>query len=444
MVTARTLIVLLLCSSAALHAAESPKPNILFILADDLGYMDLGCHGSKYYETPNIDRFATQAVRFTDAHSAPVCAPTRAALMTGKSPARLHMTCVRLPGVRLVRALPISEYTLAELLRECGYRTAIFGKWQLSKPVKGALQDYGFDTCVGVSGGTSSYFFPYKLPELAEGSEGEYLTDRLAAEACKFMERHQSDPFFIYLSHYAVHTPLHAKPELLKKYEKKPAWGGQNNPTYAAMVESLDSSIGQVLSKIEELGLADRTVVIFTSDNGGLDHYFNGVHVTSNAPLRGEKGMLYEGGIRVPMMVRWPGVTRAGTTCDAALAVEDHYPSIAQIAGATIPPETRKDIEGISYVPLLRGESAKRDRPIYWHYPHYHDRFPPDPAGAIREGDWKLIEFFKDGRLELYRLPEDLGETNNLSAKMPDRARALQARLAKWRESVGAEMPSQE
>jgi len=429
---------------ATLHAADAPviaKPNIVFILADDLGYMDLGCHGSKYYETPNIDRFAAQAMRFTDAYSAPVCAPTRAALMTGKSAARLRRTCVRLPGVPLVHTLPLSEYTLAELLRDRGYRTAIFGKWQLSKPARGQLQDYGFETCVGVSGGTGSHIFPYRLPGLEQGNAGEYLADRLTAEACRFMEEKKSRPFFVYLSHYAVHTPLQAKPELLEKWQKKPVSGGQNNPTYAAMVESLDDSIGQLLHKIEELGLTDRTVLVFTSDNGGLDHYFNNVHVTSNAPLRGEKGMVYEGGIRVPLLVRWPGVTRAGTTGNVPVAVEDYYPTIAEIAGATIPPEVREKQDGTSFAALLRGNSTARDRALYWHYPHYHDRFPPDPAGAIREGDWKLIEFFDPWRLELYHLTEDIGENNNLAAKMPDKAQAMQKKLAAWRERVGAQMP---
>lgn len=441
------LAALLLVLAPALRPAQAAdtrttnRPNIVYILADDLGDMDLGCHGSKYYETPNIDRFAAQAMRFTDGHSAPVCAPTRAALMTGKSPARLHRTCVRLPGVPLVHTLPPAEYTLPKLLRDHGYRTAIFGKWQLSKPVKGRLQDYGFETCVGVSGGTGSYFFPYKLPGLEQGSEGEYLTDRLAAEACKYLEDHKDQPLFIYLSHYAVHTPLQAKPELVKKYEKKPPCGGQNNPTYAAMVESLDDSVGRVLRKIDELGLADRTAVVFTSDNGGLEHFFDNVHVTSNAPLRGEKGMVYEGGIRVPLMIRWPGVTRPGTTCNVPVAIEDHYPTIAEIAGAAIPPSVLAAQDGTSFAALLRGTSMRADRALCWHYPHYHDRFPPDPAGAIREGEWKLIEFFDPGRLELYRLSDDLGEQNNLAAAMPDKARAMQQKLAAWRERVGAEMP---
>ncbi|NLS94127.1 MAG: sulfatase [Planctomycetaceae bacterium] len=439
----KSLFATFLClACGALPAGETERPNIVFVLADDLGYMDLGCHGSKYYNTPNLDQFAAQAMGFTDAHSAPVCAPTRAALMTGKSPARLHMTCVRLPGVHLVRTLPLSEYTIAELLRDQGYRTAIFGKWQLSKPAKGQLQDYGFQKCVGVSGGTRSHFFPYRLPGLEHGSEGEALADRLTAEACKFMEENKSGPFFVYLSHYAVHTPLQADPKLQRKYEAKPPVGGQNNPVYGAMVEGLDRSVGQLLHKIGELGREERTVVIFTSDNGGLDHFFGGVHVTSNLPLRGEKGMVYEGGVRVPLMIRWPGVTRAGTVCAVPVAVEDYYSTIAEIAGAAIPPEVASCLEGRSIAPLLRGEEVKRDGPIYWHYPHYHDRFPPDPAGAIREGDWKLIEFFQDGRLELYNLAADIGESDSLASQMPDKARDLQRKLAAWREKVGAEMPS--
>ena len=417
------------------------KPNIVFILADDLGYMDLVCHGSKYYETPNIDRFATQSMRFTDAHSAPVSAPTRAALMTGKSPARLHMTCVRLPGIPLVTTLPLSEYTLAELLLDQGYHTAIFGKWQLSKPVNGNLSDYGFETCMGVHGGTSTYFFPYNLPGLEQGSKGEYLTDRLTKEACKFIEENRNNPFFLYLSHYAVHTPLHAKPELIEKYKKKPVSGGQNNPTYAAMVESLDNSIGLVLKKIEELGIAGNTVIIFTSDNGGLDHFFDNVHVTSNAPLRGEKGMVYEGGIRVPLMIRWPGVTRAGSTCNVPVTVEDYYPTIAEIAGIAIPSELLKNQDGTSFASLLRSEAMEQDRALYWHYPHYHDRFKPDPAGAIRQGDWKLIEFFDPWRLELFNLSDDIGENNNLAEKYPDKVQKMHKKLIDWRNRVGADMP---
>ena len=420
---------------------QTDKPNIIFILADDLGYMDLVCHGSKYYETPNIDRFATQSMRFTDAHSAPVCVPTRAALMTGKSPARLHMTCVRLPGVALEKSLPVSEYTIAELLLDQGYHTAIFGKWQLSKPVNGNLRDYGFETCMGVNGGTSSYFFPYKLPGLEQGSKGEYLTDRLTMEACKFMEENKKNPFFIYLSHYAVHTPLHAKPELLEKYRKKAASSGQNNPIYAAMVESLDNSIGLVLTKIEELGLADRTIVIFTSDNGGLDHYFNNIHVTSNYPLRGEKGKIYEGGIRVPLMIRWPGITSAGSTCNVPVTIEDYYPTIAEMSGSRITTELLDNQDGKSFAALLRSESMEQDRALYWHYPHYHDRFKPDPVGAIREGDWKLIEFFDPWRLELYNLSDDIGEQNNLAEKYPDKVLIMQKKLIAWRKRVGADMP---
>ncbi len=428
-------------------------PNFVFILIDDLGWCDLACYGSRFYETPNIDRLATEGMRFTNAYAAcPVCSPTRASILTGKYPARLHLTDW-IPGHKRPRAklrvpdfnlqLPLEEVTIAEALKPAGYVSASIGKWHLSRPPgspDGGKSFYpdeqGFDLNFGGDhrGHPPSYFYPYKIPNILTGREGEYITDRLTDEAETFIEKNKDKPFFLYLSHYAVHTPLQAKKELIARYKQKvKPEDAQNNPTYAAMIQSVDEGIGRVMRKLHDLGIADRTVVMFMSDNGGL------IPVTSNVPLRAGKGTLYEGGVREPMIVRWPGVTKPASECDVPVISVDFYPTILEIAGVKDTPG--HVVDGVSVVPLLRQSGSLQPRSLYWHYPHYHTG-GATPSGAIRDGDFKLIEFFEDGRLELYNLKEDIGETKNLAPAMPQKAADLHANLDRWRRAVNAQLPA--
>ena len=422
--------------------APPKKPNFVFFLVDDLGWRDVGCYGTKFYETPAIDRLASEGMRFTDAYAAcPVCSPTRASILTGKYPARLNLTDW-IPGHKpkdpklLVPAfhqeLPLAEVTIAEALKAAGYACASIGKWHLGgEPYYPDKQ--GFDLNVGgtAKGQPPRYFSPYGIPTLADGPKGEYLTDRLADEAEKFIEQNRDRPFFLYLPHFAVHTPIQGKEEITAKYARKPPDGDQKNATYAAMIESVDDSVGRVMKKLQDLGLADRTVLFFMSDNGGL------AGVTSNAPLRGGKGTLYEGGIREPMIVKWPGVVRSGTTASTPVTSTDFYPTILEMAG--LPPKPEQHVDGLSLVPLLKESGPLRRDTLYWHYPHYHRT---TPAGALLHGDWKLIEYFEDGRLELYNLRDDIGEQHDLASAMPEKARELQKMLADWRRSVSAQMPA--
>ena len=424
-------------------APAGPKLNFVFFLIDDLGWMDLSCQGSRFYETPHIDRLAAQGMRFTNAYAAcPVCSPTRASIMTGKYPARLHVTDwiaghvrpfakLRIPD--WTQHLPLEEVTIAEALKPAGYATASIGKWHLGGEAYWPDKQ-GFDLNFAGThqGQPPSYFAPYKIQTIPSAPDGEYLTDRLAEEACKFIEKGKDRPFFVYLPHYAVHGPLMAKKETIEKYKAKAKpEDAQRNATYAAMIQSVDDSVGQVGAKLEALGLADRTVVIFMSDNGGV------AGTTSNAPLRAGKGTLYEGGIREPMIVRWPGVVKAGATCDEVVTSVDFFPTILEMAGATA--EGAAGIDGVSIVPLLKQAGRLSREAVYWHYPHYHNTLP---GGAVRAGDWKLIEYFEDGRVELYNLKEDLGETKDLAAAMPEKAADLRKKLADWRKSVGAQMPT--
>ena len=426
----------------AIATAGGKKPNFVFFLVDDLGWRDVGCYGTKFYETPHIDRLAAEGMRFTDAYAAcPVCSPTRASILTGKYPARLHLTDWiaghNQPNAKLripdwTKYLPLEEVTIAEALKPAGYATASIGKWHLGgEPYYPDKQ--GFDLNVGgtAKGQPPRYFSPYSIPTLADGPKGEYLTDRLADEAEKFIEQNRDRPFFLYLPHFAVHTPIQGKEEITAKYAAKPPDGDQKNATYAAMIESVDESVGCVMKKLDALGLADRTVVFFMSDNGGL------AGVTSNAPLRAGKGTLYEGGIREPMIIKWPGVVRSGTTASTPVTSTDFYPTILEMAG--LPPKPEQHMDGLSLVPLLKESGPLRRDTLYWHYPHYHRT---TPAGALRHGDWKLIEYFEDGHVELYNLKEDLSETKDLAAAMPEKTHELQKMLAEWRRSVGAQMPA--
>lgn len=431
----------------AFGGSDQRKPNVIFILIDDMGWRDTGCYGSTFYRTPSIDRLSRQGMKFTQAYAAcPVCSPTRASIMTGKYPARLHLTDWiaghKFPYAKLKPAefhleLPLDEITIAEALKPAGYATASIGKWHLGKePFFPDKQ--GFDVNIGGThqGSTPSHFDPYRLSTLPRREDGEYLADRLTEEAEGFIEKNRDRPFFLYLAHYAVHTPLMAKQEKIAKYQARSRpTNKQNNAVYAAMVESVDESVGRIMAKLDELGLADDTVIFFMSDNGGV-HISK---ITSNAPLRAGKGTMYEGGIREPMIVRWPGKIKPGSRCEEPVVSTDFFPTILDMAGIRMKPDQAPD--GLSLMPLLTQTGSLPRDTIYWHYPHYHPG-GTSPAGAIRCGDWKLIEYFEDGHVELYDLKNDLSETTDLAAQMPDKAEQLRAMLAEWRKSVDAPMPS--
>ena len=447
--------------------AETPgrPPNIVFILADDLGWRDLGCQGSTFYKTPNIDRLAGQGMRFTNAYAAcSVCSPTRASLLTGKYPARLHLTDW-LPGQAsrpsqilksptILTHLPREELTLPETFKQHGYVTGIIGKWHLGG--SGFLPaQYGFDVNIAGCelGHPPSYFSPYRIPTLTDGPKGEYLTDRLSDEAEKFLESNKNKPFFLYLAHYAVHNPQQAKAEMISRWraraaELPPASGPdflpeggvrtrqiQDQPVYGAMVESLDEGVGRVLAKLDDLGIAKNTIVIFFSDNGGLSTAEGSP--TSNVPLRAGKGWPYEGGVREPLIVRWPGVTRPGSVCETPTISTDFYPTLLEAAG--LPSQPSQAVDGASFVSLLKG-GVMPERPLFWHYPHYSNQGGP-PCGAMRLGDYKLIEWYEDMRAELFNLKSDSGEKQDIAAQMPEKASAMLKQLHSWRASIGADMP---
>jgi arylsulfatase A-like enzyme len=444
-----TLFLLLLSSGwTAPHAAGAERPNVILFLIDDLGWTDLGCCGSDLFETPHIDRLAQQGMRFTNGYSAcTVCSPTRAALMTGKYPARLHITDWihghKRPNARLAipswtEYLPHTEVTVAATLRQAGYATAHVGKWHLGDKPGDWPDRHGFDlNRAGYGAGQPpSYFSPYRIPTLQEGPKGEYLTDRLANEALRFIEANRHRPFFLFFPHYAVHTPLQAKKELTSHFQKKIEPGMRHtNAVYAAMIASVDQAVGRIRSRLAELGLGSRTLIVFTSDNGGL------LRSTSNVPLRAGKGSCYEGGVRVPAIVYWPGVTPSGSICHQPVISPDFYPTILQMAGAPGEPAHNAKVDGVSLAPLLKDPKVllKREA-LYWHYPHYHPG-GATPYGAIRSGPWKLIEFFEDRHVELYDLDRDLGEKNDLAGQMPEKVKELRERLHAWRQEVGAQMP---
>jgi arylsulfatase A-like enzyme len=447
----------LLCCFASIRAdaaetAPSRPPNVIVILVDDLGETDLACYGSRFYETPNIDQLAKDGVRFANGYSAcTVCSPTRAALLTGKYPARLHLTDwiagherpkakLKIPDWQ--KFLPFEEITLAEQFKAAGYATASIGKWHLTPGLKEGDEAYypekhGFDVNVGgyARGQPPSYVAPYKIPTLPEGPAGEFLTDREANETAKFIEANKDKPFFVYLPHYAVHTPLGGKPEVVAKYQAKTAKTPglkQKNATYAALIESVDDSVGKIRATLRKLKLEQNTIIVFTGDNGGL------LPVTENSPYRVGKGSAYEGGVRVPLIVTWPGVTK-GAQVEATPAITmDLYPTLLELAGVK---PMQSLVDGISLAPLLRS-GAKPDRDaIFWHYPHYHPG-GATPYSAIRSGDLRLVHFYEDGRDELYDLAHDVGETKDLAAAQPERAKALRTRLDAWLKSVDAQLPT--
>lgn len=444
-----------------LQAAETPKRlNFIVILIDDMGWRDIGANGSTYFKTPNIDKLATQGMRFTQGYAAcAVCSPTRASLMTGKYPARLHITDW-IPGEgspkqskflvpEWTQRLPLEETTLAEALKQQGYATASIGKWHLGG--KGFLpENQGFDLNVagGHTGHPASYFWPYggkndgqRVPGLSDagGEKGEYLTDRLTDESLKFIEANQEKPFFLYLPHYAVHMPLMGKADYVKEAEATPVLDEQKNPVYAAMVHSVDDSVGRIMKRLEELKLADNTVVIFTSDNGGVIHAGN-PRATSNLPLRAGKGYPYEGGIREPLIIKAPGITKPGSTCDTPVITMDFFPTLLALAGAT--PETAKTAtDGLDISPLLKG-GTKIDRDtLCWHYPHFWAGKVITPYSVIRQGDWKLVHWYEKETWELYNLAEDMGEKNDLAAQKPEKVAELRTRLEAWLKETGAQLP---
>ncbi|GAB5405052.1 MAG: sulfatase [Aureliella sp.] len=435
-------------------------PNIVLIMADDLGWKDLHCYGNERLDTPHIDRLAEQGMLFTDAYSAaPVCTPTRAALMTGESPARLNITnhagghppnFIK-PGTDLItptwlRHLPLERVTLAEQLKDAGYATAFVGKWHLSHVTNSDEASHitepelrpehqGFDVNVGGCrfGGPPSYFSPYKLPGLVGKSDGEYLPDRCADECIDFIESTQSGtkrPFFLCWWNYSVHYPFQASIDLVAKHKKRKSKGVEN-PTYAAMIEGMDASIGNLLKSIDDRGLSNDTIVIFTSDNGPF--------AANVDPLRAEKGYLYEGGIRVPMIVRWPGQVKASSRTDTPVVTMDIHATVLEAANLQADPSNQPD--GVSLLPLIRGESGLDRDAIFFHYPNYAFHKKNRMASAIRSGDYKLIKFYDDDSTELYNLTEDISESTDLSNKFPDKTRQLRRQLESWLVNTNASQP---
>jgi arylsulfatase A len=502
------------CSVEKSFEEVKTPPNVIFFLVDDLGWTDVGCFGSSFYETPNIDRFATEGVKFTNAYAAcHVCSPTRASIMTGKYPGRTNLSDW-IPGrrdfpfqkyknVRSVQNLPYEEITIAETLKAHGYNTAAIGKWHLGSVPSGP-DAHGFDFHVPQAwpgGAPRTFHPPYKLQGLENAVEGEYLTDRLTDEALGFIDKNKEQPFFLYLAHFAVHDPIQGRKDLVEKYNTKLAatsmpadspfilegnpddpkplsreyldkaihdesFAGygvlpqrtvkikqyQDNTQFAGMVEAVDQSLGRILEKLKTLGLDDNTIVIFFSDNGGMagmnvgnpertvpQEKLDVAFSSSNLPLRGAKGWLYEGGIRVPCIVKWPGKGNAGTVSDEPIISTDFYPSILEMAGLPLMKEQHKD--GVSIAPLLKGADSLNRDDIFWHFPHYSNHGMQPPSGAVRSGDYKLIEYFENYTVQLFNLKDDIGEQNDLSKSMPDKVAELRNKLHAWRKSVDAQMP---
>lgn len=459
------------------------KPNIIFILVDDMGWRDLACTGSSFYETPVLDKLASEGMLFTDAYAAaPICSPTRASLLTGKYPANVGVTNFiardpkshprgRLIEAPYVRELPLEEFNLARALKENGYQTWHVGKWHLGE-APFYPEHQGFDVNIGgwnAGFPAKGFYPPWEFPNLPDAPEGTYLTDHLTDEAIRLIrDRNRAKPYFLNLWHYAVHTPIQAPADLVKKYEAKAKRLGldkveafeagenfpiekdrdkpifrrvvQSDAVYAAMIENLDTNIGRLLEAVDD----PNTIVIFTSDNGGLHISKNGKPglwggPTSNLPLAEGKGWMYEGGSRVPLIVSWPGHIAPGTTSDVPVTSPDFFPTLLEAAGLPLKPEQHED--GVSFFKVLEGGGDFERGPIYWHFPHYAHH-GGTPGSSVRDGDWKLIEFFEDGRLELYNLKDDPGEKNNLAEKEPARAADLHAKLKSWRDSMEAKYPT--
>jgi len=470
---------LMALGNSLVFAAEKTKQkplNFVFILVDDLGYMDVGCNNpDTFYETPHIDQLAKTGMRFTNGYAAnPVCSPTRYSIMTGKYPTRVDATnffsgkrAGKFLPAPLNDQMPLREVTIAEALKEHGYSTFFAGKWHLGPTEEFWPEKQGFDVNrggwhLGGPYGGKKYFSPYGNPRLTDGPEGEHLPDRLASETAKFIDEHREQPFFAYLAFYSVHTPLMGPSPLVAKYQAKAKRLGltgqeefadeeqvfdvdekrrvrilQNHAVYAAMVESMDAAVGKVLAQLEKSGLAENTVVMLTADNGGLSTSEGSP--TSNLPLRGGKGWLYEGGIREVFLIRWPGGTQPGSTCDEPVITTDFYPTILDLADLPLKPE--QHLDGVSLKPFLQGEEPLKREALYWHYPHYSNQ-GGIPGGAIRMDDWKLIERFEDGSTRLYNLKTDLGEQTDLTAKHPERVAAMRRKLHAWYQETDAKFLS--
>ncbi len=428
-------------------------PNIVLILADDLGWKDVSFNGSNFYETPNIDRLATQGMFFSNAYSnAPNCAPSRAALMSGQYAPRTgfytnHLSARGEPSWMAVfptenhHQLDFDKISLAEALKAHGYKTIHLGKWHLGDTPEYYPEHHGFDVNVAghKAGKPNTYFSPYNLPNLEDGPSGEYLTDRLTTEAINFIEQNKKDPFFVYMAYYSVHTPLQAKDSLVHKYIPRPHDNGQHDPYYAAMIETLDSNVGRIMESLEKLDLADNTIVVFFSDNGAMPA------VAADNPLRGFKGMLYEGGIRVPLIIRSPG-NPGGITSQVPVIGTDLYPTLLELAELSAP--KNYPLDGTSLMPILEGKGNIERDALFWHFPVYlqgeygmNQVWRTTPVGVVRKGDYKLLEFFEDGHLELYDLRNDLGEQYNLVDKYPEKAKELMEEMMTWRNDLEVPYP---
>lgn len=439
-------------------AFADTSPNVVLFLIDDMGWNDIGASGSDFYKTPNIDQLAAGGMRFTNGYAAcNVCSPTRAAVMTGKYPARLLLTQWlpsgrwdskknKLQEGRYLSNLPLEEFTIAEALREGGYKTAFMGKWHLGPLPYYYPEHQGFDVNVAGRdyGAPGSYWYPFegswtipttKLKVFKDnplsGKEGDYLVDRLAEEGDKFVRENSDKPFFLMMSHYAVHSPLQGKPDKIAKYEKVPEDKRQGDPRYAAMVESVDDSVGRILKAVKDMGVEDNTLVIFTSDNGGM------WKATSNSPLRANKGSNYEGGLRVPVIIKWPGVVKPGSVSEVPVISSDFYPTILGVTG--LPKRPLQHLDGVDLSPVLKNQGQLDREAIFWHYPHYNQHPSSFPSGVIRKGDWKLIEKYDTGELELYNLATDMGESTNLAKKEKKKTRELLKELKAWRAEVDAD-----
>ena len=504
------------CSQSADESESNIPPNVVFFLVDDLGWTDVGVFGSSFYDTPHIDQFATEGVKFTSAYAAcHVCSPTRSSILTGKYPARNNMTDwisgrVDYPfqkylNVRTGQELPYEETTIAETLRGHGYKTAAVGKWHLGS-APSTPDKHGFDWHIprnwSRGAPNRTFYAPYNLEGLEDAPEGEYLTDRLTDEALGFIDENKDSPFFLYMAHFAVHDPIHGRPDLVEKYDAKlkanpppgnipyalegnpdlakplsreymdeaitdPAFAEygvlpqhtvkikqfQDNTQFAGMVEAVDQSFGRIVERLEELGIDDNTIVIFFADNGGMagmnvhnpertvtEDQLDRAFSTSVLPLRGAKGWLYEGGIRVPCIVKWPGHGKSGVVTDEPIISTDFYPSILEMAG--LPRVDSQHPDGVSIAPLLKGSPSLDREAIYWHFPHYSNHGMQPPSGAIRRGDYKLLEYFENNTVQLFNLKDDIGEQNDLSKSNPAKTKELTAMLHAWRKSVDAQMPS--
>lgn len=440
-------------ASSALRASagSSRRPNIVVFLIDDMGWGDLGCYGDQFHETPHIDQLARESMKFTHAYAgAPVCSPSRASILTGKAPARLHLT-QWIPGTfyphkKLLEAptplhLDLSVPTIARLLKSSGYRTAAIGKWHLGG--EGYLpENFGFDVNIAGDnhGHPPSYFGPFHFHDLTGYTPKDYLTDVLTSKMDAFVrEAAAKGPFFLYMAEYSVHLPLEAKLAMVEKYRRKNGGKDEPDPVYAAMIESTDIALGSLRTVLQRAGVADNTIILLTSDNGGVGFQGRRLHrIADNGGLRAGKGFLYEGGIREPLLVHWPGVTTANSVCDVPVIGMDFMPTILAMAGV---PDLPQPCDGMDFTSLLRGAKTLDRDTLYWHYPHYSDQ-GGTPGGAIREGDWKLIEFFEDNHLELYNLSLDPGEQYNFASSYADKAFELRRRLVDWRAKMNAVMPT--